>query len=116
MKKIVLLLTLLIVSSISIGQTTTGTSTTTKYFYCELRCTWNNASKTKIVPDFGVEETSLFQDAKMKEAEIEKIKNFNSKIDALNYMTDKGWELVETQTPFQEIGFNFFYLLRKKKD
>jgi hypothetical protein len=117
MKNLVLLFTLLIVSSISIGQTTADTSSATKYFYCELRVNITNmGNKTKIYPDFG-DETKIFKDEAMKEAETEKIKKFTSRVDALNYMTDNGWEYVESYGFAPEIGYQYyFYVLRKKKN
>jgi hypothetical protein len=122
MKNIGILLTFIIVSSVSYGQTSSESMDTKKYFYCELHCIFQKArsgGNYKVEVDFGQEQTKLFQDTKSRDEEVEKISNFSSKIDALNYLSEKGWEFVESQIiimPNSMQGFHFFDLLRKLKN
>ena len=75
--------------------------TTTVYaqnrVYCEIVEPAQLGKKVKIIIDFGQErEKSKGQQALVnKDGEIIK---FNSKIDALNYMTTLGWDFVQAYT------------------
>lgn len=71
-------------------------SDTTKYQYCELIGTHRafTATKVSIVVDFG-EEKNYWKDQRLKDEQTGKVKIFNSMIDALNYMTNYGWEFVQ---------------------
>jgi hypothetical protein len=120
MKNICFLLTFIIVSSISVGQKISDTQIANNYYYCELWCKFQQAKfgdgKYKINVDFGQERSTLFKDEVTRAQEIEKINSFTTKVDALNYLTDKNWVLVESHTYAPEMGFQFFYLLKKRKD
>jgi uncharacterized protein YoxC len=53
------------------------------------------SSKVTISVDFG-ESLSLWKDNRIKDEITGKVKNFNSVIDALNYMGSQGWKYVNS--------------------
>ena len=115
MKKGLIFFTLMLIYTFTFGQTTVVKSDSTKYIYCELRCSYKLlSSSVNVVVDFG-ESTKLFQDARMKDEETENIKKFNSKVDALNYMASKNWEVIQAYALNVGSLQFYFYLLRKVK-
>jgi hypothetical protein len=67
-----------------------------KYVYCELVGTSKFLStKVNVTVDYG-EHVNYFTSRKaITDEESGKIKTFNSMVDALNYMGDRGWEFVQ---------------------
>jgi hypothetical protein len=62
--------------------------------YCQVLASAKPFStKVSITVDYG-QETKLFGDRGVVRSEDGKIQNFNSVIDALNYMSSQGWQFV----------------------
>lgn len=118
MRKLILtpILFLLIGFSTSVySQTTTDTLTTSKYVYCELVGMAKFLStKVTVSVDYG-EERSFFQDTRMRDEQTGKVTSFNSMVDALNYMSTKGWEFVQAYVVTTGNQNVYRWLLKKKK-
>jgi hypothetical protein len=41
--------------------------------------------------DYG-DKTGMFQDTRVRDEQTGKVEKFNSMVDALNYMSEKGWK------------------------
>ena len=77
------------------AQTPTDSTKISKYVYCELVGMQKLLStKVNVSVDYG-EETRLFQDTRMRDEQTGKVRSFNSMVDALNYMSNNGWEFVQ---------------------
>ena len=46
--------------------------------------------KVTVTVDYG-EKTGMFQDTRLRNEQTGKVEKFNSMVDALNYMSEKGW-------------------------
>ena len=91
MKKYLLLVSILITLN-SFSQETDSTPVMEQY--CVLRISdivFSN--KISIDVDFGQERKPL-RDNRMRDEETKKLKKFNSEADALNYMGQLGWKMV----------------------
>ncbi len=111
MKKIIsfaLILTALVFTTSAFGQTHADSSKTSRYIYCEL-----TVSAKAFVPsldiktDFGVAKEG--ESSIMKDPKTGKQREFTSMIDALNYMSENGWDLVAAYTNI----YATIYVLRK---
>ena len=72
-------------------------------------------SKMKVKIDFGQPRKLLFADNKRVIKDKEgKIKEFNSMVDALNFMSDNGYEFVNAYAVSQSDDMSYFYLLKRK--
>ncbi len=66
------------------------------YAYCEVVVTARAFSnKVTVAVDYGQETRMFSSDAKLRDEETGKFKRFNSAMDAMNYLGDQGWELVD---------------------
>ncbi|MFZ4740070.1 MAG: hypothetical protein ACOYLE_02780 [Bacteroidales bacterium] len=115
MKKITIIL-LMLFSMNCYCQDSTKTIKT-KYIYCELVGTGRFMStKLTINIDFG-EDVNYWKDNRVKDETTGKVAIFNSMVDALNYMGEKGWEFVQAYTV--SVGNNggsvYHWLLKKEK-
>lgn len=91
MKKYLLIAAILITLN-SFSQETTPASG--KEQYCILRISGIAFSnKISIDADFGQERKAM-QDNRMRDEETKKLKKFNSEADALNYMGQLGWKMI----------------------
>ncbi|MES2558553.1 MAG: hypothetical protein V4590_02355 [Bacteroidota bacterium] len=99
-----LLLTLLVTFNIvSYGQT----DTSRHYIYCELEgVTKFMSPKVTIAIDEG-QAISIWKDERLRDEVTGKIRTFNSMIEALNYMSEKGWEL--QQASYMNAGSVIIY-------
>ena len=89
MKKIIFLFPLLLIIA---GKSLAQSDTTKVEQYCEVLATGKLLSnKVTIDVDFG-EARKFWSDNRIKD-ETGKVKNFNSVIDAMNYMGAQGWKL-----------------------
>ena len=87
-----LLIALTLVTLHSFSQETATTQNTEQY--CVLRISGIAFSnKLSIDVDFGQERKSS-GDHRMRDDETKKLKKFNSEADALNYMGQSGWKMV----------------------
>jgi hypothetical protein len=87
-----LLIALTLIAANSYSQETTSTQGTEQY--CVLlisEITFSN--KLSIDVDFGQERKPL-KDNRMRDENTKKLKRFNSEADALNYMGQLGWKMV----------------------
>jgi len=99
---------------ISIAISTSAQDTTRVEQYCRLIATGKILSnKVRIDVDFG-EERKLFRDNRLKDEQTGKLKEFNTVVDALNYMGSQGWVLLNA-FPMIEGGSNVFHYYFKKQ-
>jgi len=49
--------------------------------------------KVTVTVDYG-EKTGMFKDTRLRDEQTGKVAKFNSMVDALNYMSEKGWNFV----------------------
>jgi hypothetical protein len=103
MKKI--LLSALLCAGLYAAQAQTSSVTMAKlYQYCQIfEQPRAFSTKLNIIVDFG-QETKFFQDTRMRDEESGKLVKFNSLIDALNYMSEQGWEFVQVYNTFNSTG------------
>ena len=86
-----------------------------KYVYCEIVGTSKFLStKVNVVVDYG-EAHSFFQDRRIIDEQTGEVAKFNSMVDALNYMGDKGWEFVQAYDIGSGGSFVYHWLLKKPK-
>lgn len=93
------------------SQTATDTITKAKYVYCNISGVW--ANKFKITINYGQDKT-FSPDTKLKEEESSKVASYNTMIDALNYMTSRGWEFVQAIVLPSQYSNDYQWLLKKK--
>lgn len=87
-----LLVALTVITLNSFSQETTSAQDTEQY--CILRISGIAFSnKISIDADFGQERRPL-RDNRMRDEETKKLKKFNSEADALNYMGQLGWKMI----------------------
>jgi hypothetical protein len=86
----------------------------TKYIFCELweqkGISYNGNTLTKIFLNFGSKSKYLKQDE-----ERTTIEKFTDIIDALDYMSENGWELQYKNAKEFDGGFETCYLFKRKK-
>ncbi|MEO5909281.1 MAG: hypothetical protein ABIP95_00250 [Pelobium sp.] len=119
MKKLLhftLILFFVCLTSSIIAQSKTDDATKSSYVFCELiaKSTKLN-TKTRVAVDFGLENPK-FKDTRLKDEDTGKIKTFNSMIDALNYMSEKGWEFVQAYVTVDEKDSTTHWLLKMKDE
>ncbi len=85
--------------------------------FCQLICTnAGGLTRTRILIDYG--QSYFFNGLNRQKiaGPDQRAITFNSSIDALNFMTRNGWELVSSQVTGTETGLagQFIYVLRRK--
>ena len=116
MKKFtVTLLALLLISILATAQSDSiPTVLQKKFSYCEIIGTAGVAGGTVTVEiDYG-QKTKIFTDTRLKNKDGKPIK-FNSLIDALNYLGNDGWELVQVYTTIYSANTTRNHYLLKKE-
>ena len=84
------------------------------YTYCELLGYRKLLStKVSVSIDYG-QESTFFQDNRIRDEETGKVKNFNSMVDALNYMGEKGWEFVQAFVVTEGSQNVYHWLLKRR--
>lgn len=105
-----------LVSMLAFGDGPTNTSAPpVKFAYCELLGTtlFGSLTKVTVTIDYG-NVMQAFNDTRIKD-ESGKVKDFNSMVDALNYMGDKGWELAQAYAvSLGSMGQVYHFLLKRK--
>ena len=96
------------------AQNKTSADASVKFIYCEL----TNAEKsvgtmTTVEADFG-QAKGGFHDSRLKDQQTGKVITFNSIVDALNYMGNQGWELVDTYQEKVENRVVHHWILKKR--
>jgi len=100
----------------ALAQKSGDSEETSKYVYCVLVGTQKFLStKVTISVDYG-EERRFFQDTRIKDEQTGKVQEFNSMVDALNYMGNNGWEFVQAYAVTLGQQNVYHWLLRKKKE
>ena len=69
-------------------------------------------SKVSIKVDFG-QRTKYFEDNRMRDPRTGELIIFNSIVDALNFMSAEGWELVQVYVEVGENTSRTHYLMKK---
>ena len=89
-------------------------SDTTKYNYAEVVGTSRLCStKVTVQIDYG-EERGFFSDTRVRDEVTGKVAKFNSMVDALNYMGEKGWEFVQAYVVTMGNQSVYHWLVKKK--
>ncbi len=119
MKKLITLLFLLIImgaTNLMAGNPgdTIREEVNVKYYYCELVGV-QKAFSTKVVVsiDYG-QERKLFEDTRLRDQDG-KLVNFNSMVDAMNYLGEQGWEFVQAYIVVFGDTYNYHWILKKSK-
>ena len=118
MKRIVYLFLLgWLVSFYASAQNGTGEAKSPKFIYCELVETRKVfTSKVTIIANFG-DEQNYWKPNRIKDEMTGKVRLFNSIIDALNYMGENGWELVQTYPiTYTKEQNTYHWVLKKPKE
>ncbi|MBD3750553.1 MAG: hypothetical protein IE931_13775 [Sphingobacteriales bacterium] len=116
MKKLLFLLSFLGISFISLNTKAQGqkdTLTLKAYIFCELIGSSNINTRTKVIVDFGLDHPNR-KEKRLIDEQTGKIKIFNSMIDALNFMSLKGWEFVQAYVTLDGKDSITHWLLKKK--
>jgi len=115
----ILIFTFLLFTAIAF--TTTAQDTVLVEQYCKLIATGKMFSnKFHIIIDFGDVERKWHKDYRLRDDQTGKPKEFNSIVDALNYMGVQGWTLVnafpmaDEGTTVSQRGTNVFHYYFKK--
>lgn len=99
-----------------IAQSKSDNTVKSSYVFCELVANSSSLNtKTRVAVDFGLDNPK-FKDRRLKDEDTGKIKTFNSMIDALNYMSEKGWEFVQAYVTVDDKDSTTHWLLRKKDE
>jgi hypothetical protein len=85
-----------------------------KFIYCQI-IAYQKLMSTKynIILDSG-NETKYFKDQRLRDEQTGMIQAFNSPVDALNFMGEKGWELVSAFQITDQAKTTFYYPMKKK--
>jgi hypothetical protein len=98
MKKLILLSLIVLMSVPMFAQeNTSNEKTRDSFLYAEiLGYSKFLSTKVSVTIDFG-QNTTLFEDTRLRD-ENGKVINFNSMVDAMNWMGAQGWEFVQAYT------------------
>ncbi|GET22255.1 hypothetical protein [Prolixibacter denitrificans] len=115
MKKLLFTSLLFILFSLAAtAQDKNKADSTTKFIYCELTNTDKSVgTMTTVEADFG-QRKGGFHDSRLKDPKSGKVITFNSIIDALNYMGNQGWELVQTYQTSVDNQMIHHWIMKKR--
>lgn len=86
-----------------------------KYVYAQIMGTQKFLStKVTISVDFG-QSRGFFSDTRLRDEKTGQVQSFNSMVDALNYMANDGWEVVQAYAITVAQQNVYHYLLRRKR-
>lgn len=109
MKKLIMLLSFAILISLNMYAQTPER----KYEYAIVHL--DEHKKNEIIIYYGKKRQENFAEVKNAKIEDGNLKNTNVVVDALNYMDEKGYELVSTYSvPVVGMGVGFQYVFRKE--
>lgn len=84
-----------------------------KYVYCEITTISRLMSnKVTIIIDFG-DKMKFFAEKRLRDPATDKIRMFNTSVDALNFMGQQGWEFAHAYTVYNPNQTIFYYLMKK---
>ena len=112
MKKLLLFTFFLFMSTLLFAQ---SPSQAQQYIFCDIvsaRSPGLLNSKITISVDFG-QRTKLLDDNRMRDPRSGQLIIFNSIVDALNFMSAQGWELVQVYVEVCESTSSSHYLMKK---
>ena len=114
--QITFLVLFVLFSSTAIAQTEESTSDSkTKYVYCELVGFAKFMSNKVTVTINSGSNTSIWDDNRIKDDATGKAKQFNSMIDAMNFMAEGDWEFVESYiVAIPNQPYYYHWLLKKE--
>ncbi|MCX7550287.1 hypothetical protein [Xanthomarina sp. F2636L] len=113
MKKILMVFSLLFLMNVSNKMYSQTSDKTTNYIYAEGSVKFAATGKHKETDiNFGSKYTVEVND---KEEIIKKVKEFESGVDLMNYMSEKGWECFNTQIILSTYVTFYTYNFRKLK-
>ena len=86
-----------------------------KYIFCTISPSSNIFTrKMKVNIDTGQRNTHFMNSEKLRNPETGAELEFNSIVDALNYMSSQGWDFVQTFVEVSEGSSTTYWLLRKE--
>ena len=112
MKKLILLSLIVLMSvPMSAQENTSNEKTRDSFLYAEiLGYSKFFSNKISVTIDFG-QNTKLFEDTRLRD-ENGKVINFNSMVDAMNWMGAQGWEFVQAYTASEGDQSVYHWLLK----
>lgn len=112
MKKLILLSLIVLMSVPMFAQeNTSNEKTRDSFLYAEiLGYSKFFSTKISVTIDFG-QNTKLFEDTRLRD-ENGKVINFNSMVDAMNWMGAQGWEFVQAYTASEGDQSVYHWLLK----
>lgn len=112
MKKLILLSLIVLMSVPMFAQeNTSNEKTRDSFLYAEiLGYSKLLSTKVSVTIDFG-QNTTLFEDTRLSD-ENGKVINFNSMVDAMNWMGAQGWEFVQAYTASEGDQSVYHWLLK----
>ncbi|MCC6815231.1 MAG: hypothetical protein IT267_02335 [Saprospiraceae bacterium] len=109
--KIILILTCHLIT-LNLKSQTENIASIPDYVYCEIYGQSKLfTTKLDVSISYG-QSLGWFKDNRIRNEEGDKIK-FNSMIDAMNYMGERGWEFVQAYTVTNGSVFTFVYILKR---
>ena len=113
--KLLTILSLFSTSTLAFAQEI-GTVNAKPYAYCQIvSSSLLFKNKVNVNIDYGQERNFLGIDL-IKTADSKKAVKFNSMIDALNYMSEQGWEFVQAYVIVDATDSTTYWILKKRKE
>ena len=113
--KLLTILSLFSTSNLAFAQEI-GTVNAKPYAYCQIvSSSLLFENKVNVNIDYGQERNFLGIDL-IKTADNKKAVKFNSMIDALNYMSEQGWEFVQAYVIVNATDSTTYWILKKRKE
>ena len=113
--KLLTILSLFLTSNLALAQEINATDAK-PHVYCQIVSSallFENKFNVNI--DYGQERNFLGIDL-IKTADNKKAVKFNSMIDALNYMSEQGWEFVQAYVIVDVTDSTTYWILKKRKE
>jgi hypothetical protein len=113
--KLLIISSLLITSNLVLAQDIDAANTK-PYVYCQIvSSSLLFKNKLNVNIDYGQERNFLGIDLIKTDGNKKAIK-FNSMIDALNYMSEQGWEFVQAYVIVEGTDSTTYWILKKRKE
>lgn len=84
----------------------------TQYVYCKI-IEFIESTPLSLQIDFG--DSGHDSDSRLNDEMMKKVAKYRSVVDALNYMSEKGWELVQVYKHQRGGSYSLQYLFKRKK-
>ena len=113
--KLLTILSLFLTSNLALAQEINATDAK-PYVYCQIvSSSLLFENKLNVNIDYGQEKNFLGIDL-IKTADNKKAVKFNSMIDAINYMSEQGWEFVQAYVIVDVTDSTTYWILKKRKE